>query len=100
MAEHGEQIIIKGVTKDGRRFRPSDWAQRLTTAVGSTSVSRRIEFHPGVKMAMINGVNCVVVDKWVEEKDPRIFDFVMNFAKSNNLEMETVEADAVAEEHL
>lgn len=95
MGDFGERIIIKGVTEDGRRFRPSDWAQRLTTAVASTGPGRRIVFHPRVKMAIIDGINCVVVDKALQEEDPRIYDFLINFARTNHLEMQTVDQAVV-----
>ncbi len=80
------KIIIKGVTVDGRRFRPSDWAQRLTTAVSTIGPDRRVHFHPKVNMVTIDGVNCVVIDARLEDEEPMVFNFLINFAKSNNLE--------------
>lgn len=81
-------IIIKGLTREGRTFRPSDWAQRLTTAVGVPGPGRRVSFHPKVHMATIEGVNCVVVEGSLREEDPRLFDFLVNFGKNNNLQIE------------
>ncbi|MEW5756661.1 MAG: DUF3579 domain-containing protein [Pseudomonadota bacterium] len=83
------KIIIKGVTTDGRRFRPSDWAQRLTTAISTIGPDRRVHFHPKVNMVTIDGVNCVVIDASLEEDEPTVFKFLLNFAKSNNLETYT-----------
>lgn len=80
------KIIIKGVTVDGRRFRPSDWAQRLTTAISTIGPDRRVHYHPKVNMAMIDDVNCVVIDASLEDEEPVTFNFLINFAKSNNLE--------------
>jgi len=85
-----EKIVIKGVTVDGRRFRPSDWAQRLATAVGTISSSRRIIFHPKVSLAMIDDVNCVVLDASLEQEEPLIFTFLVKFAQDNKLQMEHV----------
>lgn len=81
------RIIIKGVTAQGRRFRPSDWAQRLTTAVGHIGPDRRIRFHPKVKMAHIEGINCVVIDPTLTEEDPMLFEFLIGFARENDLEI-------------
>lgn len=86
----GKIIIIKGVTRDGRKFRPSDWAQRLTSAVASYYPSRghqRRSFHPNVRMATIDGVNCVLVDAELEQNDPMLFEFLMKFGEGNNLEV-------------
>lgn len=85
-----EKIVIKGVTVDGKRFRPSDWAQRLATAVGTISSSRRIIFHPKVSLAMIDDVNCVVLDASLEQDEPLIFTFLVKFAQDNKLQMEHV----------
>jgi hypothetical protein len=87
----GPILIIKGITRDGRKFRPSDWAQRLTTAVATQTRGRRIRFHPGVRMASIEGVNAVVVDVSLKDEEPLLFDFLVNFAKGNNLQIEESE---------
>jgi len=84
------KIVIKGVTVDGKRFRPSDWAQRLATAVGTISSSRRIIFHPKVSIAMIDDLNCVVLDADLEQDEPLIFQFLFKFAQDNKLQMEHV----------
>jgi hypothetical protein len=81
------KIIIKGVTNEGKKFRPSDWAQRLTTAVATYGPKRHIKFHKKVNMATIDGINCVVIDSGLEAEDPMLFSFLTNFAKNNNLEI-------------
>lgn len=81
------RIIIKGVTEQGRKFRPSDWAQRITTAVASPGPGRRIRFHPKVKMATIEGVNCVVVDTSLAEEEPLLYEFLIGFARNNELQI-------------
>lgn len=88
MQEDVNKIVIKGLTQDGRQFRPSDWAQRLTTAVSTPGPDRRIRFHPKIRMATIGGINCVVMDGSLQAEDPRLFDFIINFGKNNNLQIE------------
>ena len=88
MANSDDKIIIKGVTADGRKFRPSDWAQRLATAVGIPGPDRRIRYHPKVKIATIDGINCVVVSKDLEDSEPMLYSFLLEFASSNQLEIE------------
>ena len=82
------KIIIKGTTEDGRKFRPSDWAQRLATAVGSQGADRRIHYHPKVKIATIDGINCVVIEQSLEDEEPMLYSFLLEFAGSNKLELE------------
>lgn len=88
MSGETENIIIKGITEDGRRFRPSDWAQRLTTAVAKPSKNRRIAFHPKVTMITVDGVNCIAIDPSLEEEEPMLFQFLISFATSNRLTIE------------
>jgi len=84
-------ILIKGITEDGKRFRPSDWAERLATAVGHCGADRRPRFHPHVRIAHLDGEKCVVVNAALERKEPLLFEFLLRFAKSNHLRIEPKE---------
>lgn len=86
-----EKVIIRGLTQDGGKFRPSDWAERLCGAVASYGPGRRIIFHPNVKLASIDGVKCVVIDAVLEETDEMLFDFLMDFADDNNLQTDRLD---------
>ncbi|MBE9532784.1 MAG: DUF3579 domain-containing protein [Proteobacteria bacterium] len=86
MATTGK-VIIQGITKEGGKFRPSDWAERLCGAVASYGPGRRIIFHPNVKLASMEGVKCVVIDASLEEDDEMLFDFLTDFAEENNLQI-------------
>ena len=44
-------------------------------------------FHPSVNMVTIDGVSGVVVDSDLEQQDPMLFGFLMDFGKSNNLQI-------------
>jgi hypothetical protein len=83
-----EKVIIRGLTQDGGKFRPSDWAERLCGAVASYGPGRRIIFHPNVKLASIEGVKCVVIDAELEHEDEMLFDFLIEFADDNKLQTE------------
>jgi len=78
-------VIIHGITKDGGKFRPSDWAERLCGSVATYGPGRRIIFHPKVKLASLDGIKCVVIDASLEEDDEMLFDFLIEFANENNL---------------
>ena len=85
MIDTTNKIIIKGVTTDGRKFRPSDWAQRLATAVGTLTPGRRIKYHPKVAISLIDGINCVVISRELKEEEPMLYAFLIDFAQSNKL---------------
>jgi hypothetical protein len=93
-----KQIFIQGVTQDGRTFRPSDWAERLAGvmsqfrpggAVPGSHLSYSEWCLPTSMKTEVKGkmedVKCVVVHTDLREEHPMAWDFVMNFAKDNEL---------------
>ncbi|NQY26862.1 MAG: DUF3579 domain-containing protein [Piscirickettsiaceae bacterium] len=96
MATTGK-VIIQGITKEGGKFRPSDWAERLCGAVASYGPGRRIIFHPNVKLASMEGVKCVVIDASLEDNDEMLFDFLTDFADENNLQILRTDTFPLAE---
>ena len=81
------RLILKGITHEGGKFRPSDWAERLCGAVATYGPGRRIIFHPNVNLASIDGIKCVVIDASLEEGDEMLFDFLTDFADENKLQI-------------
>jgi hypothetical protein len=86
------EYFIHGVTSAGRPFRPSDWAERLCGVMacyrpGGLASGRDayIGYSPYVRPTLIGGVKCVVVDERLRELERMAFDFVMNFARDNDL---------------
>ena len=78
-------IVIQGVTREGNKFRPSDWAERLYYALASYGHDRRLKFNPRVHIKMGNKFKSFVIDSLLEQEDPMTFDFLIDFANSNNL---------------
>jgi hypothetical protein len=88
------QVFIQGLTKDGRTFRPSDWAERLAGAMSSFRPGGRqggigafIGYSPYCVPRVINGVKCVIVSEALRDIEPMAWDFVMNFARDNELQV-------------
>jgi hypothetical protein len=81
------EIIIQGVTKSGRTFRPSDWAERLSGVMSYLGEDHRLNYSPYVRPTTLNGVRCVVVDTRLREIDPRAFGFLLEFARDNELQV-------------
>lgn len=86
------EYFIHGVTSDGRAFRPSDWAERLCGVLScyrpggiATGRDAYIGYSPYVRPILVSGVRCVVVDERLRELERMAFDFVMNFARDNDL---------------
>ena len=78
-------IIIEGVTADGRKFRPSDWAERMSGALSTFGKDHRMHYSPRLRPISLNGVKCVVVDAALEQTHPEVWRYVMAFATINNL---------------
>ncbi len=88
------EVFIQGITKDGRPFRPSDWAERLAGAMscfrpgGSVGgPGAFIGYSPYCVPRVINGVKCVIVNEALRDVELMAWDFVMNFARDNNLQV-------------
>jgi hypothetical protein len=88
MDVNASKLIILGQTTDGQKFRPSDWAERLSGSVARHGPGRRIIYHPSVKVVMRNGIKCVSVDRLLEEESPQLYQFILNFANENHLKIE------------
>jgi len=88
------EVFIQGVTLDGRTFRPSDWAERLAGAMSSfrpggmrPGIGAHIGYSPLCVPTVINGVKCVIVNEELKRLEPMAWDFVMNFARDNKLQV-------------
>jgi len=88
------QVFIQGITKEGRSFRPSDWAERLAGAMSSFrpggsagGIGAFIGYSPYCVPRVINGVKCVIVNEALKGIEPMAWDFVMNFARDNHLQV-------------
>jgi hypothetical protein len=93
------EFCIQGLTKDGRSFRPSDWAERLASAMscfrpeGSVGgIGAFIGYSPYCVPTVVNGVKCVIVNELLRGIEPMAWDFVMNFARDNQLQLGEVSA--------
>jgi hypothetical protein len=87
-------ILIEGVTLSGRPFRPSDWAERLAGAMSSfrpggakAGLGAHIGYSPLCVPRVIDGVKGVLVSSALRDVEPMAWDFVMNFARDNDLQV-------------
>ena len=89
-----QKVFIQGITRDGRTFRPSDWAERLAGAMSSFrpgggvgGIGAFIGYSPYCFPKVIDGVKCVIVSQELRAAEPMAWDFVMNFARDNELQV-------------
>lgn len=80
-------IIIEGLTKEGRKFRPSDWAERMSGALSTFGRDNRIHYSPMLLPITINGIKCVAVDPALQNSQPEMYHYIMSFVKSNQLKL-------------
>lgn len=86
-----KKIIIEGVTRKGRKFRPSDWAERMSGVLSSFGQDQRIRYSPMLKPITVNGVKCVCVALDLKTRHPEMYSYIMQWAAANQLN--TLEVD-------
>lgn len=83
--EPGGAIIIQGITENGGRFRPSDWAERIAGNYAHLGSDRRVTYSEQVLPATRDGIICLVVRKALEQSNPSAYAEVLHFAQMNRL---------------
>lgn len=93
-----QHFLIQGKTHAGKTFRPSDWAERLAGVLapfrpgysrdGATNpYAQPTGFSPYAQPVVVEGVKAVVVDSRLAELEPMAWEFVVSFARDNDLPM-------------
>lgn len=91
--ELNQEFFILGITSNGKQFRPSDWAERLCGVMscfnpdGGGGRNAHLQFSPYVRPTVVNGVKSVVVNHKLRQLEPMAFNFVVEFAKDNDLQV-------------
>src|SRR5437763_11828634 len=86
-----KEVLIQGITRDGKVFRPSDWAERLAGVMssfrpGGAQPGSHLSYSPWCIPIVLHGAKCVICSAELREVEPMAWDFVVNFAKDNDLE--------------
>ena len=92
-----QKLIIHGLTLDGQRFRPSDWAERLAGVMSqfrpAGSFADHLTYSPYALPVVLDGVRCVVIDQRLRELEPLAWKFVCDFAADNKLKTSLSDED-------
>lgn len=82
-----KKIVIEGVTPQGKAFRPSDWAERMSGTMASFKNSR-IHYSPLLQPSVNHeGYKCVILDPKLKESSPEVYQAILDFAKANELKI-------------
>src|SRR5574337_406862 len=86
-----QSFIIIGVTSGGKTFRPSDWADRLCGIMSAFGSDNRMMYSPYVRPGCsLKGDKTVLVDARLHDIEPLAYNFLVNFAKDNDLQVEQI----------
>ena len=88
-------IIIEGLTRAGKPFRPSDWVDRMCSTYASFGADRKLRYSPYLKPRLLNGVRCLAVDLKLKDINPEGFAQLMHFAEENQLSLKDGEGKAL-----
>ncbi len=89
-----DEIIIEGLTRAGKPFRPSDWVDRMCSTYATFGTNRKLQYSPYLKPRVVNGVRCLAVDLKLKEVNPEGYAQLMHFADENQLNV--LNADGVS----
>lgn len=82
-----KKIVIEGVTTQGKTFRPSDWAERMSGTMASFKNSR-VHYSPLLQPSVNHeGYKCVLLDPKLKESSPQVYQSILEFAKANHLKI-------------
>jgi len=94
MVKHtSKKVYIIGTTLDGRTFRPSDWSERLAGVMSQFRPDSHhhgrshFAYSPWCMPTSVNNVRSVVVHTDLRVHNVMAWDFVMGFAKDNELQV-------------
>lgn len=90
-----KKIIIEGITESGRKFRPSDWAERMSGALSTFGRDHRIQYSPMLQPMTVKGVKCVSVDPRLQDSAPEMFSYIMRWANANHLNVVEIDDEQI-----
>jgi len=90
--EAAKEFVILGLTEDGRTFRPTDWAERLAGVLsqfrpGGPQPGSHLGYSPWCVPGVREGVKCVFVHHDLRGHEVLAWDFCVNFARDNKLQV-------------
>ena len=89
------EIIIEGLTRAGKPFRPSDWVDRMCSTYATFGADRKLRYSQYLKPQLLNGVRCLAVDLRMREINPEGFKQLMLFVEENQLSVKDSSGNSI-----
>lgn len=89
MATPEDYLIVSGIQEDGKKLRPTDWVERISSSLATMDANNRLHYSVSVQPCVVDGEKCLAVARCLEEANPAAYAFVMEFARSNKLRVFT-----------
>ncbi len=92
VSKAAQEVCILGLTRTGKAFRPSDWAERLAGVMsafrpGGPQPGSHLAYSPWCVPSSLDNVKCVIVQRALRDFEPMAWDFCINFARDNDLQV-------------
>ena len=88
-----KKIVIEGITQSGGKFRPSDWAERMSGALSTFGRDQRIQYSPMMQPMTLNGIKCICIDPNMKNVYPEMFAYIMQWVDNNHLKVTEFEEE-------
>ncbi|MEO6927877.1 MAG: DUF3579 domain-containing protein [Casimicrobiaceae bacterium] len=88
--------VLWGTTTHGRAFRPADWCDRLAGLTSAFGTDQKLVYSPLVCPVTVRGSRALVVAHELAGIAPRLYQFLLNFARDNELTVTYVEGAIAA----
>ena len=95
MTKKNVEIIIEGLTRAGKPFRPSDWVDRTCSTYATFGTDKKLVYSPYLKPKVMNGVRCLAVDMRLKDSSPEGFAQLMQFADENQLNILDADGNSI-----
>ena len=79
-----DTLIIHSKTKEGGKFRPSDWIDRMASLGGSYD-GQRLVYSQHLYPDFFESERCLFVKKSLQDSEPELYNHVLKFAAQNKL---------------
>lgn len=79
-----DEIIIEGQTESGKKFRPSDWVDRLCCILADFH-DKKFSYSPFLRPMMFKEMQCVAIKRQLADDSPEVFEYIIQFANDNHL---------------
>ena len=80
-----EVQVMAGMPENDDAFNPSAWIENLASILASFLADPRLRYAQGIQPNVVDGELCLLVATWLETSDRATYDYVMEYAKANQL---------------